>query len=65
VFGEREIQVSSVALEPYFGYKFIKNTKIIPLSEIPVQHFIEIANAKPEVPAKSAVGWRRLNIIWS
>jgi hypothetical protein len=49
----------------YFGYKFIKKTKIIPLSEIPIRHFIAIANANPEAPAKPVVGWRRFNILWS
>ncbi|KAH8602225.1 amino acid permease/ SLC12A domain-containing protein [Bisporella sp. PMI_857] len=49
----------------YFGYKFTKKTKIIPLAEIPIQHFIDIANATPEPPAKPVVGWRRLNILWS
>ncbi|PMD44336.1 amino acid permease-like protein [Hyaloscypha variabilis F] len=49
----------------YFGYKFIKKTKIIPLAEIPIRHFIAIANANPEAPAKPVVGWRRFNILWS
>lgn len=48
----------------YFGYKFIKKTKIVPLSEIPIQHFIDIANANPEPPAIKPKGWRRLNILW-
>jgi amino acid permease len=49
----------------YFGYKFWKKTKIIPLSEIPIRHFIDIANANPEPPTKPVVGWRRFNILWS
>ena len=49
----------------YFTYKFIKKTKIIPLSEIPIRHFIDIANANPEPSTKPVVGWRRLNILWS
>ncbi|KAE9378092.1 amino acid permease-like protein [Stipitochalara longipes BDJ] len=49
----------------YFGYKFIKKTTIIPLAEIPIRHFIAIANANPESLAKPVVGWRRLNILWS
>jgi amino acid transporter len=49
----------------YFSYKFWKKTKIIPLSEIPIRHFIDIANANPEPPAKPVVGWRRFNILWS
>ncbi|WRT63935.1 uncharacterized protein IL334_000862 [Kwoniella shivajii] len=34
----------------YFGYKFIKKTKIVPASEIPVGQFIAIADANPEEP---------------
>lgn len=49
----------------YFGYKFVKKTSIVPLSELPVQHFIDIANANPEPPRKKATGLRRLNILWS
>ncbi|KAF8852175.1 amino acid permease-like protein [Acephala macrosclerotiorum] len=49
----------------YFSYKFIKKTKIIPLSEVPIRHFIDIANANPEPPAKPVTGVRRLNILWS
>lgn len=49
----------------YFGYKFWKKTKIIPLSEIPIQHFIDISNANPEPPVVKPTGWRRFNILWS
>lgn len=49
----------------YFGYKFAKKTKIIPLEDIPIRHFIDIANANPEPPAKPVTGLRRLNILWS
>ena len=49
----------------YFGFKFVKKTKIIPLSEIPIQHFIDIANANPEPPTIKPTVWRRFNILWS
>ena len=49
----------------YLGYKFVKKTKIIPLAEIPIRHFIAIANANPETPTKPVIGWRRFNILWS
>jgi amino acid transporter len=48
----------------YFGYKFTKKSKIIPLTEMPIQHFIDIANANPEPPAKPKQGWHKLNILW-
>ncbi|KAE8448125.1 hypothetical protein EG329_009890 [Mollisiaceae sp. DMI_Dod_QoI] len=48
----------------YFGYKFIRKTKIIPLDEIPIRHFIAIANANPEPPAKIKTGLHKFNILW-
>lgn len=49
----------------YFGYKFSKKTKIIPLKDIPIRPFIDVALANPEPPAPPKVGWRKLNILWS
>ncbi|KAH6716728.1 putative amino acid permease [Leptodontidium sp. MPI-SDFR-AT-0119] len=49
----------------YFGYKLIKKTKIIALEDIPIQGFIDIANANPEPEPKPKTGWRRFNILWS
>lgn len=49
----------------YFGYKFIKKTKIVALEEIPIQGFIDIANANPEPEPKPKTGLRKLNILWS
>lgn len=49
----------------YFGFKLFKKTKIIPLSEIPIQHFIDIYRANPEPPRRKPTGWRRFNILWS
>ncbi|CZR59896.1 related to general amino acid permease [Phialocephala subalpina] len=67
---ENETFVSSyinipIILILYFSYKFIKKTKIIPLSEVPIRHFIDIANANPEPPAEPVTGIRRFNILWS
>lgn len=49
----------------YFGGKFWMKSKIIPLSEVPVEKFIRIADENPEPPAKPKTGWRRYNILWS
>jgi amino acid transporter len=49
----------------YFGWKWFKKTKIVSLEEMPIQHFIDIADASPEPPVKKPVGWRKLNILWS
>ncbi|ROV86872.1 hypothetical protein VMCG_10801 [Cytospora schulzeri] len=48
----------------YFGYKLWKGTSIVPLAEIPIRPFIDIANANPEPPAEPKVGWRKLNFLW-
>lgn len=48
----------------YFAYKFIKKTKIIPLAEIPIRPFVEIAKADPSPPLQPKKGWRKLNILW-
>lgn len=49
----------------YFGYKFTKKTKIISLQEMPIRHFIDIANANPEPEPTPKKGWHKLNILWS
>lgn len=49
----------------YFGYKYRKDTGIVPLSDIPIQKFIDIANENPEPEEEKVSGWRRLNILWS
>ncbi|KAF2716028.1 hypothetical protein K431DRAFT_324081 [Polychaeton citri CBS 116435] len=48
----------------YFGYKFWKKTKIVPLDEMPIRHFMEIAQRNLEPPEKPGRGWRKLNILW-
>ncbi|EGU87393.1 hypothetical protein FOXB_02089 [Fusarium oxysporum f. sp. conglutinans Fo5176] len=48
----------------YFGYKFIKKTKIIPLDQIPIRPLLEIAQSDPSPPLQPKKGWRRLNILW-
>jgi amino acid transporter len=42
----------------YFGYKFIKKTRIIPLSEVPVGQWIALADANPETPPSPKTGWK-------
>lgn len=48
----------------YFGYKFAKKTKIVKLHEMPIQKFIDIANANPEPEPLPKKGWKKLNILW-
>ncbi|KAM3084835.1 hypothetical protein ACMFMG_003284 [Clarireedia jacksonii] len=49
----------------YFGFKYWKGTKIVRLEDIPIRHFIEIANGNPEPEEEKLVEWKRLNILWS
>lgn len=48
----------------YFGFKFVRKTKIQPLSDIPIRPFIEMANNNPEPPPKHKKGLQKLNFIW-
>ncbi|PBK73254.1 hypothetical protein ARMSODRAFT_625405 [Armillaria solidipes] len=49
----------------FFGYKFLAKTKMVPLDEMPIQKYLDIAKENPEPPAKLVKGWRRVNILWS
>ena len=49
----------------YFGFKFTKKTKLVPLEEMPIRNFIQIYQENPEPPEKPVTGWKRLNILWS
>lgn len=49
----------------YFGHKFITKSKLVPLDEMPIRKYIEIANRNPEPPAKPVKGLKRLNLLWS
>lgn len=48
----------------YFGYKFIKKSKIIALEDIPIQKYIDIADANPEAPEPVKTGWHKYNFLW-
>lgn len=48
----------------YFGYKTWRGTKVVPLEQMPIREFIDIANNNPEAIEPAAKGWRKLNIIW-
>ncbi|OQE28071.1 hypothetical protein PENFLA_c005G05431 [Penicillium flavigenum] len=49
----------------YFAYKFVRKTKIVPLEDIPIQPFIDIANRNPEPQLKRKKGLHRLNVLWN
>jgi len=48
----------------YFGFKWIKKTKIVALENMPIRPFIQTANENPEPPLAPKVGWHRFNILW-
>lgn len=49
----------------FFGYKWVKGTKMVGLEEMPVKYYIEIAKENPEEDDKPTKGWRRFTILWS
>ncbi|KZP01294.1 hypothetical protein CALVIDRAFT_543877 [Calocera viscosa TUFC12733] len=49
----------------YFGYKFVRKTKMVPLMEMPIRDFIQIAKDNPETPERPMTGWRRLGFLWT
>lgn len=53
-----------IVLGLYFGFKWIKRTKIVALDELPLLKYIEIAVRNPEPLPKPKTGSRRLNISW-
>ncbi|CAG8942464.1 unnamed protein product [Penicillium salamii] len=48
----------------YFGYKLWRKTRLIPLDEIPIRGFMQLANESPESLPPPTTGWRKLNILW-
>ena len=48
----------------YFGYKFWRKTRLVPLNEIPIRGFLQLANETPEDIPPPTTGWRKLNILW-
>ncbi len=53
----------------YFGYKFTQHSKIIPLDQIPVRHFLDMAQKeeeeKEDFSAQHRNKWSWLTILWS
>jgi len=48
----------------YFGYKFIRKTKVVSLENMPIREFIKTANDNPEPVPPPKVGWHRFNFLW-
>ncbi|EGX88743.1 amino acid/polyamine transporter I [Cordyceps militaris CM01] len=49
----------------YFGYKTARGTKVVPLGELPIRHFVEVLRREePEQLPPPPRGWRRLNVLW-
>jgi amino acid transporter len=54
----------AIMLALYFGFKIWNKTKIIPLSEVPIRKFIEIAMQEVEAPEPPKSALRKLNFLW-
>lgn len=48
----------------FFGYKFIRKTRMVPLDEMPIRYFLERARNHPEPMEKPKRGLQKLNILW-
>ncbi len=48
----------------YFGYKLTRGTKLVPLAEMPIRDFLEVARREPQDLSPQPRGWRRLNVLW-
>ena len=53
-----------IILVLYFGFKFIKKSKIVALEDMPLMQFIDIYDKNPEPPEKPKTGLQKLNILW-
>jgi amino acid transporter len=40
----------------YFGHKLVRKTKVVPLVDVPIRPFIDIADANPETEPKRKTG---------
>lgn len=54
----------NIPLILYFTYKSWFKTKTIPLKDLPIRGFIDVALNNPEERIPEKKGWRRLNVLW-
>ncbi|KAK5045760.1 hypothetical protein LTR84_008852 [Exophiala bonariae] len=48
----------------YFIYKYVKKTKLVPLTEAPIRDFLQLAEATPEPLPEPKRGLKKLNFLW-
>lgn len=48
----------------YVGYKFWFKTDTIPVKDLPIRGFINVARDNPEEKIPEKKGWRKLNVLW-
>ncbi|KAF2157036.1 hypothetical protein K461DRAFT_283808 [Myriangium duriaei CBS 260.36] len=48
----------------FFGYKFLKKTRIEPLTELPIRRFITLYQQEPVPEVKKKRGLQKLNVLW-
>lgn len=49
----------------YFGYKVLRGTKLVPLHEMPIRGFLEVASRNPEPVIPRPRGWNKLSVLWA
>jgi len=45
--------------------KLIEPFRLVAYEDMPIRHFMKIAQDNPEPPEKPLRGWKRLNFLWS
>lgn len=54
-----------LVITAYLLWKFIKKTKIVSLTDIPLREALADVDRFPEMPEPEAKGWKKvLNILW-
>ncbi|EMC91161.1 hypothetical protein BAUCODRAFT_316905 [Baudoinia panamericana UAMH 10762] len=53
-----------IVLLLYFGYKVVTKSKIVPLAEVPIMKYIEIAEQNPEPLEPPKKKWKMFNLLW-
>ncbi|KIK57558.1 hypothetical protein GYMLUDRAFT_46130 [Collybiopsis luxurians FD-317 M1] len=49
----------------YFGYKWVKGTKLVALDEMPIKYYIAVAKENPEEAEEKPSVWGRFGFLWS
>ncbi|KZF25891.1 hypothetical protein L228DRAFT_242273 [Xylona heveae TC161] len=53
-----------LVLTAFVAWKIYKRTRLVPLTEIPLQAAIDEIRLNPEVPIPEPTKWQKLNVLW-